>query len=282
MATDNLEQLYQAVIGPKNQAYYLSQFSRLDEKWQSAYSWNWPVFFIGFPWLLYRKMWLHALVYFLLPCVFVVLTIAVAAFAGKFAGAAAIIAALSYCAIIFVWMPGSANRLYYRHCRRKVAKATRKSPQLQAQIARLSRHGGTGVLSAVFFTALAGAASAAAFGALYWIGITADQTFRAYAVGANASVWVGDYYSDHQILPESLAQAGFSRPLPASVKELRFDNRSGLITMTLAIPSLEGKTLRWTPSFAETLAIGWTCSGPDIPKWYLPRACRPRDAERSR
>jgi len=56
-------------IGPRNTDYYVSRFERFASG-GSKVSWNWPAFFVTLPWLLYRKMWPHAVLYFFLPTVF--------------------------------------------------------------------------------------------------------------------------------------------------------------------------------------------------------------------
>ena len=67
------EEYYKTIIGPKNQDYYLRQFSRFDDEGKAGASWHWPAFFVSFYWLLYRKMWLNALMYFIFPYLFLVL-----------------------------------------------------------------------------------------------------------------------------------------------------------------------------------------------------------------
>ena len=105
-----LDEYYKAIIGPKNQDYYLSHFSRFDRE-GARISWNWPSFFMTFYWLLYRKMWLNSLAYFLFPYVlafvfalFVVLT---DSDPGSLLGSVY----LGYLAAIFVLIPMYANAL---------------------------------------------------------------------------------------------------------------------------------------------------------------------------
>jgi len=275
MTSDNLEKLYQAVIGPKNQNYYLAEFARLDEQWQTAHSWNWPAFFLGFPWLVYRKMWLHALLFFALPflCVAGAL-LTIGALAGKFGGIVGALAAIAYIAAVFIWMPGNANSLYHRHCRRKLAAAGRKSAQLQDRIALLSRRGGASIVAAVLVSAFALALWSSLAFAGYQVGAIGAKVARAYWFGANVAAWVGDYYDQHQIMPDNLAQAGFTIKLPPTIKAIDMDSQ-GAITVKVTLPMLEDRTLRWLPSTPETLALRWTCSSPDIPQWLLPPGCRP-------
>ena len=56
---------YRAYIGPRAE-HYLSKFSKFNKYGmdQFALTWHWPAFFIGFWWLLYRKMYFWSLIAF--------------------------------------------------------------------------------------------------------------------------------------------------------------------------------------------------------------------------
>ena len=58
---------FRAILGPKNQEYYLQRFADYEASGKTTLGWHWPAFFVTFYWLLYRKMWLAALLYFILP-----------------------------------------------------------------------------------------------------------------------------------------------------------------------------------------------------------------------
>ena len=53
----------EAAIGPRNTDYYLRKFERFGSS-GGYVSWNWPAFFVPLLWMLYRKMWLWAALYF--------------------------------------------------------------------------------------------------------------------------------------------------------------------------------------------------------------------------
>lgn len=115
---DETRKEYEAFIGPKA-GFYLERFGKFNvdgvETFQAT--WNWPAFLFTFWWMLYRKMYLWALV------VFIVLTVPYVGFAAWIA-----------CGI-------SANYLYYRHVRGKIEEVTRANPSdFQATLAKL---GGT-------------------------------------------------------------------------------------------------------------------------------------------
>lgn len=57
-------QKYEAVLGEKNKIYYQTKFEEFDKRGPGLKaSWNWPAFFAGGCWALYRKMygWFFAL-----------------------------------------------------------------------------------------------------------------------------------------------------------------------------------------------------------------------------
>jgi hypothetical protein len=50
--------LYEAILGEKSRIYYLKKFERFDQQGLGLKaSWNWPAFFFGGSWALYRKMY---------------------------------------------------------------------------------------------------------------------------------------------------------------------------------------------------------------------------------
>lgn len=56
-----------AFLGPKNPSYYLKYMDKYNSD-KKFTSWNWPSFFLGIYWLLYRKLYLVAVIYFALNC----------------------------------------------------------------------------------------------------------------------------------------------------------------------------------------------------------------------
>ncbi|MFZ5908377.1 MAG: DUF2628 domain-containing protein [Nitrospirota bacterium] len=108
-----------AFIGDKAPKY-LVKFRKFSVNGIDRFSatWHWPAFFVGFWWLLYRKMYLWALVYFILLFV-------------PYANIAAWIA-----------LAVSGNYLYYRHARGEITRI--KAFQSSGDILQiLSELGGT-------------------------------------------------------------------------------------------------------------------------------------------
>jgi hypothetical protein len=54
----NMVKFYEAILGEKNRAYYLTKFEQFDNKGPGIKaSWNWSAFLCGGVWALYRKMY---------------------------------------------------------------------------------------------------------------------------------------------------------------------------------------------------------------------------------
>lgn len=135
------DDLLTAFVGPENTDYYVERFARLDGNGPPVY-WHWPAFFVTTAWLLYRKMWLWALVYSLVvPMVMVGLLAGLALAVGP--EVADIIYTVVYGIFSFVVVPILANRLYYEHAKKKVAAITAGggSESEQQELAR--KKGGT-------------------------------------------------------------------------------------------------------------------------------------------
>ncbi|MDR1523203.1 MAG: DUF2628 domain-containing protein [Endomicrobium sp.] len=56
----------EALVG-KNSRYYLEKFEYMRQK--NKATWNWAAFFFGTAWLIYRKMYMQASIYFVISCI---------------------------------------------------------------------------------------------------------------------------------------------------------------------------------------------------------------------
>ncbi|PZO10705.1 MAG: sporulation protein, partial [Burkholderiales bacterium] len=55
--------LYRAALGPVNSGRYLDVFARFDEAGRAGPGWNWAAAFLTLNWLVFRQLWVAALVY---------------------------------------------------------------------------------------------------------------------------------------------------------------------------------------------------------------------------
>ena len=107
--------LYKAVIGPRNQAYYLKQFARQEAGTGFRLGWHWPAFVSALNWFVFRKMWGTTAGYLALLLVLCV---------GFWAAVTSLqLDVMTSAAVaLFLWLMVSAgsallaNALYYRHC----------------------------------------------------------------------------------------------------------------------------------------------------------------------
>ncbi len=195
------DDVYKAILGPRNQGAYLRHFSRFDSDGKTSTSWHWPALFVTFYWLLYRKMWLNALAYFLLPFIAIVL-LAIGASAGMSEN---IIVGLSVLFLAIIWLlpPIYANAIYYRHCKKIIQKKARSpSYDLPGLLEGLSSKGGTGnvVLIMAFVFASIGLTSAIAIPKYQeYVAFSRDRLSDAESAGAIVSEPVANHSSYQQI-----------------------------------------------------------------------------------
>jgi Tfp pilus assembly protein PilE len=276
--TNTSEDLYRAVIGPNNQDYYLRQFEHFDQEGKVSFKWHWPAFFITFYWLLYRKMWINALIYLLLPFILMIPFGVISVIAGNFKDIVDSLSNITYFIVIFLIYPMYANALYYKHCKNKIKQIESSSHDAQRKIGELSGIGGT---SNVVFLLLLIFPIIAIIGILAAIAIPAYQDYttrvklaQVMVVGDSAEIAFSRYYQEHQKIPANLVDAGFMEKLPPFIEKVSVDQQTGSLNIVMANGALMGKTLQLVPSIQSDKPITWTCMSQDIQDRYLSRACR--------
>ena len=269
---------YKAAIGPKRQQYYLSRFAAFDANGKTGVTWHWPAFFLPFYWFLYRKMWLSALIYFLLPYVLLIGFAVVLAMLGAAPDPSVNLVTGLYFIASYL-LPGLyANALYYKHCNKKIAQARAASADVQHQLGAISAKGGTSGIAMVLililvFVALVGILAAIAIPA-YQDYTTRAKLVRAVSVADQGAADVGRYFAQHQQMPDSLAAAGFTAPALPAVRSFEFDSQSGALTVLLAAPPLDGQRIMLVPTISADKQLAWTCGSPDVRPNLLPPRCR--------
>ncbi len=280
MEAEKRQEYYKAIIGPKNQDYYLEQFMQIDDAGKPVISWHWPAFLVTFWWLLYRKMWLPALGYFFLPYAFMIALGIVSAIMPSLGGFIMGMGYIAYLVAIFIVVPLYANYLYYHHCRRKIAEVSKGGKDELYQLGELTGKGGTSgialiIIVIVSLVAVLGILAAIAIPA-YSQYVTRAQTTVAYKVGSNAAQKVGDFYEQRHQLPISLSEAGYSEPMPAAVREITMNPRNGVISITMDKGQVRGMSLLMVPSEDAQNKVKWTCVSEEIPAGMLPQQCQKR------
>lgn len=275
--TASLEEYYKAVIGPKNQGYYLDRFSRFDRDGKAGASWNWPSFFVTFYWLAYRKMWLNALLYFIFPYFYFVL-LGIVAGVTHASGLLIFMGYALYFAAIFILMPMYANALYYKYCKNKIPTVNASPHDTQRKLGELSGKGGTSnvafiIIFVFIFVAVIGILAAIAIPA-YQEYTTRARMAQAVIIGNSATGYVDNFYNQHHSLPNSLDEAGFTTPLPPSVSELGINNQNGTVSIAMKGSVVNGKSLMFVPGLDTNNQLVWTCMSTEIQDRYLPQECR--------
>lgn len=165
------EEFYKAAIGPHNQDYYLKKFARFDSG-EDCWSWNWAPFFLTFHWLIYRKMWLNALIYFLLPYVAAILLASASVASGSDSDIMAV-GSFLYIAATFIFPPMYADTLYHRYCKKKI-EVLKLNSSFSDDASRLSALRKSGGVSKIMMVV------GALFVSITLIGIAAAVAIPAY------------------------------------------------------------------------------------------------------
>ena len=271
------DDLYAAYVGEKKADYYGRRLMRFEAE-GSMISWNWPAFFVTGWWLLYRKMWLNAALYwFALPIALSLLTGIITGVTGNPVLGVGLYYG-SYFVIGFIVVPMLANWLYYKHVGKKVDKVSYMLSSDEHRAAELARIGGTSRSVAILIPAII-----ILIGILAAIAIPAYQDYTARAQVSEGLSLTGivkaaaaDRYEDTGTLSGTNASIGVAPP--ESINGLYVASvayRDGTITVTYgnnASQVISGKTLEMT--LVPEPSPHWTCSSQTIAAKHLPAACR--------
>ncbi len=269
-------------VGPRFASHYANKFARFDNG--ALASWNWPAFFVTSFWLLYRKMWAYSLSYwFLLPLALAIVATAVSATQSNVMDrliAFNIVYYGGYAMASLIILPIFANRIYYRHAKKKLAKVALKFPNADQQRLELARTGGTSNAALVVLPLIL----IFVIGILAAISIPAyqDYTIRAQVseglnLSGGAKAAVMEYHLDTQSLPANNAEAGLdvARNITGSyVASVRVENGTVVVTYGRdAHAVLAGNSIVLEPDI-QSNPLSWNCYSETIADKHLPAACR--------
>lgn len=141
------QEVWAAVIGPRNTAYYLRRFEAQLTRGRVS-RWNWAALFMTTPWLIYRKMPGWALGYLLAPLVLGPLIQATIAVAAWFSGQGVVLLIANMLALVgflAYWLlpPMFANSVYFDHCRELIRRESLRAENREALLQNVARTGGT-------------------------------------------------------------------------------------------------------------------------------------------
>ena len=266
------DELLSTFVGPKNTHYYAAAFKKFATG--SNVKWNWPAFFVTFPWLLYRKMWLYALGYMIgIPVVLAILfSVGIVGGSGE---------SLLYFIIAWILAPMFCTRLYYGHARSKISNIKLRTDPSEDQRLEVARAGSTsivGIVVGVFvlFVPVIGIIAAISIPAYQDYTVRAQIT-EGLNISAAAKVAVTNYYFDTNRLPPDNAAAGLEPATEIQGKYVSSVQISvGEVVVTYGKDSnqvIQGQVLVMRPDISDR-RVTWLCSSPSIAPKHLPAACR--------
>jgi hypothetical protein len=136
-------ELYRAVIGERQQDYYLGYARRAIQRGYTPLSWHWPAMIFGLLWLMYRKQYRWALIYFGISWLAMLLGAATEQVAPGLGTAVWLTTSIGF---QYVWFPLNANAIYFRWAQSQVQMAREYHPgNPPTQQAWLAQRGGVNV-----------------------------------------------------------------------------------------------------------------------------------------
>lgn len=262
------EALYRAIIGPKNQDFYLNRFLAFDEAGSAGPSWNWPAALLTFFWFIYRRMWAVGFAYLVAANI-------LAWVIGMIFGSAGPFIAL----IAQVALPGMyGNMLYHAHCNQKIEEAQAASADPAYQLGVLESQGGTSRGGAIIAFVLLGIVL---IGILAAVAIPQYQTYvnrsklaEAANLGRRAVDSVDAYRRRHDELPAKLVEAGFIPTPPSFIYSIEMDGPAVVVTIRQGAGFPDGGRLIWEFTESADGKTAWRCRAQRLPAQILPEGCR--------
>lgn len=277
MDAEQRGRMYQAYLGTAAH-FYRPRFERFDRDGAKP-GWNWPAFFITFFWMLYRRLWVPALLYyFVLPLAFLLLWLIVT-LAGVPVFEAYFGVWVANLAFVFVVVPMYANVLVYRNTCDKLEFAWRMAPSEDYALGYATAAGQT---SNAWIVLLIVPVILAVLGVLAAIAVPAyqDYTVRSQVAAANQPAAVlaaklADYADAHPAQPLDPSVIGLDRPVSAgSDASVRMTvDKDGVIRLTFARGPRSGEHWVWRPELGQA-GWRWHCAPGDLASRYLPHPCR--------
>jgi type IV pilus assembly protein PilA len=282
------EELYRAAVGDSKAGYYLPLFQRFDQPGGSRVSWNWPALFVTFLWMIYRRMYGPALVYFFgYPLALLPLMTLVGALLGW-----SIARSLYWVCVIgvqFAVAPMFANFLYHWHVRKRIDQLAATSPSHEALVQRLIGQSGSNTPVIVAVVCLGG------FVMLGFLAAIAIPAYQDYTIRAQVSEGLVLASPIKASVAQAYAASGsWPAELEGAIDSARYVSSIEVSDGTILIrygkaanSKISGQTLSLHPAVVDGEQIEWACgyaagetAETDIAPRYLPRSCREPPTQR--
>ena len=275
-----LAMLYRLAVGP-NADHYRKRFLAFEKAGKPLASWNWAAFFAPPLWAAYRKLWIPALVFALLPLGGVLAFIALSAAIDRAFGAWPMFA------LLLIWIiPGSiaaafADYLVYRRVRREALTAERETAN---PVEAATRAASAGAVS--WYGAAAGVAAVAVIaGAVSHDLVLAwrEHVVRQQVVATLAAVRgleqeVEANWMSARLVPSQVGALSPSSVATTVVEDVNVSPENGRLRVRFgpSSPELDGKVILLAPVRTANHRVRWICVPVDIAAQLLPPECRRR------
>ena len=265
------EEARAAFIGDSSTAYYLDRFDRLSGGGSGGF--NWPAMLVTWYWMLYRKMWIPALIYFFTPY-------AVGVVLGGFVAVSPALGGVLYLAWLVVWLVGPgllANGWYYKHAMARIRDVRARGGSKDQMLARIEAAGGTSgvilivvaLLSIVFIGILAAVALPA-----YQMYTVKAKVGDAVLEGAEVAQAVGQQVAQTGQYPADIdAIVAKAAHQSKYVSRIELDGTTGILTIRIDVPPRITGSVQMMADTDSNHRVTWTCSTQDLSK-YVPANCR--------
>jgi Tfp pilus assembly major pilin PilA len=273
----------------KKADYYLPRFYKFSEKGIGV-SWNWAALFFGCLWLVYRKMWLIAIL-------LLFLNISLKIFQFLFPDAIIVSAffSLIYLAVLFILFPMYANAIYYRSIKKKVDDAISSNANDNLIIQELEKKGGTCstwiivlLVAMLFFYGL----SQAIVGSAYQQYLARTQVKEAATLITAHRINLALHHAKYSSFSNFNAEVSSNISTPITGKHVKLISFSGHSENEIAIVAIfktteevdehiRGKEFRYasldggkTWQCGEKISVHELKGVNQVEKKYMPKSCR--------
>jgi hypothetical protein len=272
--------LYRIALGPSADRY-VRRFLAFERNGSGGPGWHWPSLLFPGVWAFYRKLWLLGIVFALLP---VAGALGFAMFEPLFEQADLVWIA---CAVLAVWiLPGVfpallAESLLYQHVRYVVDKAERGARSATDAVQYLAKRSPTSAAAACLLgggsiLAMIGVVGTSLHDAYVDLGIRARVERAVSSVrGLEDEIELGWFTT--RLLPRQTDHPSLlASPGAALIDDVHVNPATGRIKLALGadVPALDGKTILLAPTRDMNDRWQWMCIPVDIPRRWLPKACR--------
>ena len=133
----SVDRLYRAAVGPVHADYYLSRFSRFEQSGRAGLSWNWAAGLLTLNWLIFRQLWLQALVYTMALLMLPLLVLGLGRLLLQVPHSVELGLWLA-CLVASLVVPGAwGNAVFFGQCKERIAQALETTTTLDAACQRL-------------------------------------------------------------------------------------------------------------------------------------------------